>query len=66
MQIYGTCRCGLFKFNPLPDGPRSDRPYGFKRLTALSIKVLKICKKYVSLGFYLENVRKWLYWLNKA
>ena len=52
--------------NPLPDGPRSDRPYDFQRLTALSIMVLKICKKYVSLGFYLEKVLKSLYWLNKA
>jgi hypothetical protein len=37
---------GIYWFlNPLPDGPRSNRPYGFQRNTAQSIKELKIWKK---------------------
>jgi len=52
--------------NPLPVGPRFNLTSHFQRPTAQSIYVLKICKKYVSLGFYLESVGKSLYWLNKA
>jgi hypothetical protein len=57
---------GELCFHPLPDGPRSNLTLGFQRLTARSVKAIKISKKYVTLGFYLENVRKLLYWPHKV
>jgi hypothetical protein len=42
-----------FLFNPLPDGPRSNRPEGFQRHTAQSIKELKIWK--LAISFQSQN-----------
>jgi hypothetical protein len=53
-------------FNPLLDDPRSNLTSGFQSLIAQSTKELKIFNKYVTLGFFLENVSKLLYGLYKA
>jgi hypothetical protein len=42
--------------NPLPKALGPIGPTGFQRLTPQSMKVLKICKKYVTLRFDLENI----------
>jgi hypothetical protein len=58
----GHMLCQLTLF-PTAQGPKWPRVFKAKQLKA-NIKELKVCKKYVTLGFYLENL--WISLLAKC